>query len=90
MTPASLGFLCFRVNPGEGADDERSLHRLNRKVLARVFWEDRAFISSTLLRRQFALRMCVINHTTTWNDVRETLETIERFGREALSGDPIG
>lgn len=84
MTPASLGILCFRVNPGEGADDERELHRLNRKVLARVFWEDRAFISSTLLHRRFALRMCVINHTTTWDDVRETLETIERFGKEAL------
>lgn len=69
---------------GAGADDERELHRLNRNVLARVFWEDRAFISSTLLHGRFALRMCVINHTTTWDDVRETLETIERFGREAL------
>ncbi len=83
MTPASLGILCFRVNPGEGAGDEREIHRLNRQVLARVFWEDRAFLSSTLLHRRFALRMCVINHTTTWDDVRETLETIERFGREA-------
>ena len=83
-TPASLGIVCFRVNPGGGADDERVLHRLNRKVLARVFWEDRAFMSSTLLRRKFVLRMCVINHTTTWDDVRETLETIERFGKEAL------
>ena len=80
MTPASLGILCFRVNPGEGAGDERALQQLNRQVLARVFWEDRAFISSTLLHRRFALRMCVINHTTTWDDVRETLETIERFG----------
>ncbi len=49
-----------------------------------MFWEERAFMSSTLLRRKFALRMCVINHSTTWADVRETLETIERFGREAL------
>ena len=69
MTPASLGILCFRVNPGEGAGDERALQQLNRQVLARVFWEDRAFISSTLLHRRFALRMCVINHTTTWDDV---------------------
>ena len=42
--------------------------------------------SSTLLRRKFALRMCVINHTTTWDDVRETLETVERLGRDALAG----
>lgn len=49
-----------------------------------MFWEERAFISSTLLHRKFALRMCVVNHSTTWADVRETLETIERFGREAV------
>ena len=84
MTPASLGIVCFRVNPKGGELDDRALHQLNRKVLARVFWEERAFMSSTLLRRAFALRMCVINHSTTWTDVRETLETIERLGREAL------
>ena len=84
MAPASLGIVCFRVNPAGGALAEKALHQLNRKVLARVFWEERAFMSSTLLRRKFALRMCVINHSTTWADVRETLETIECFGREAL------
>ena len=84
MTPASLGIVCFRVNPKGGELDDRALHQVNRKVLARVFWEERAFMSSTLLRRAFALRMCVINHSTTWTDVRETLETIERLGREAL------
>ena len=86
MTPASLGIVCFRVNPDGGALDDGALHQLNRKVLARVFWEERAFMSSTLLRRKFALRMCVINHSTTWDDVRETLETIERLGRNALAG----
>ena len=83
MTPPSLGIVCFRVNPGGGAGDEKTLHRLNRTVLARVFWEERAFMSSTLLRRTFVLRLCVINHTTTWDDVRETLETVERFGDDA-------
>ena len=57
---------------------------LNRTVLARVFWEDKAFVSSTLLKGKFALRFCIVNHTTTWDDVRETLEVIERFGREEL------
>ena len=84
MTPASLGIVCFRVHPGDESAGDAKLHQVNRDVLARVFWEERAFLSSTLLRRRFALRMCVINHTTTWDDVRETLETIERFGREAL------
>ncbi len=84
LTPASLGIVCFRINPDDGSVDDTALHRVNRDVLARVFWEDRAFLSSTLLRRRFALRMCMINHTTTWDDVRETLQTLERFGYEAL------
>ena len=42
----SLGIVCFRINPG-GADlDEDALTAINRNVLARIFWEARAFISS--------------------------------------------
>ncbi len=58
---------------------------MNVPVLAHMFWDDRAFISSTLLRGTFALRMCIINHTSTWDDVRQTLEAVELFGKEALS-----
>ncbi len=84
LTPASLGVVCFRIKPAGTAADE-ALEEVNRTVLARVFWEDRAFVSSTLLRGTFSLRLCIVNHTTTWDDVRETLEATERFGREALS-----
>ena len=69
--------------PAGGELGDRALHQVNRNVLARVFWEERAFMSSTLLRRTFALRMCVINHSTTWDDVRETLEPSSASGREA-------
>ncbi len=85
LNPASLGIVCFRVNPKATALDEEVLEKINRNVLARVFWEDPAFMSSTRLRKRFSLRLCILNHTTTWNDVRETLEAIERFGREAVS-----
>ena len=84
LNPASLGIVCFRVHSKNTALDEETLENINRNVLARVFWEDRAFMSSTRLRQRFSLRLCIINHTTTWDDVRETLEAIERFGREAL------
>ncbi len=85
LIPASLGIICFRVDPDHADLDEESLERINRKVLARVFWEDRALMSSTLLRGKFSLRLCIVNHTTSWDDVRETLEAIERFGNEAIS-----
>ncbi len=85
LTPATLGIACFRVNPANTDLGEDVLEEINRTVLARVFWEDRAFISSTLLHGTFALRMCVINYSTTWNDVRETLEAISKFGTESLT-----
>ena len=74
--------------PRESGDDdldEATLDKVNRTVLARMFWDDPAFMSSTLLQGTFALRMCIINHTTTWDDVRETMEAIESFGKDALS-----
>ena len=84
MTPVSLGIVCFRVNPGEGRD-ERSLDEVNRNVLAQVFWDELAFFSSTSLKGVFSLRMCIENHTTTWEDVRKTLELVERLGRGVLA-----
>ena len=87
LNTATLGIVCFRVNPVEGGLDEEVLDTVNRTVLARMFWDDPAFMSSTMLRGTFALRMCIVNHTTTWDDVRETLEAVERFGKEALSKD---
>ena len=85
LIPGSLGIVCFRVNPAHENLDEDTLETINKKVLVRIFWEDRAFISSTMLRGKFSLRLCIINFTSAWDDVRETLEAIERFGNEALS-----
>ena len=85
MTPVSLGIVCFRVNPGDG-HDEPSLDEVNRNVLAQVFWDELAFFSSTSLKGVFSLRMCIENHTTTWEDVRKTLDLVERLGRAALAG----
>ena len=85
LNPASLGIICFRVNPAADGIDENSLDEINRTALAHIFWEDRAFISSTLLHGTFSLRMCIVNSTTTWDDVRETLEAAERFGLMAVS-----
>ncbi len=84
LTPVSLGILCFRVAPRDTALAEATLERVNRAVLARMFWDELAFLSSTSLKGVFALRMCIINHTTTWDDVRRTLDTVVRFGEEAL------
>ena len=84
--PVSLGIVCFRVRPGNASLDEQALETINRAVLARIFWEDRALISSTSLKDgTFSLRLCILNYDTTWEDVRETLDAAERFGTDAES-----
>ena len=84
LNPTTLGIACFRINPTEADLGEPALDGINRDVLASIFWGDRAFISSTLLHGTFSLRLCILNHTTTWDDVRETLEAIERSGKAAV------
>ena len=80
LLSASLGMVCFRVNPGGLGED--ALASLNRKVLARIFWGEQAFLSSTMVNKRFVLRLCIVNHNTTWDDVRDTLEAVERFAME--------
>ena len=84
MSPASLSVVCFRVDPAGQSIAEDDLNDINRTVLARLFWEDPAFVSSAMPGGRFSLRLCIVNHNTTWDDVRETLQTAERFGRDAL------
>ena len=84
LNPASLGVVVLRFNPADAELGEEGLEAINQRVLTSIFWDDNAFISSTRLKGTFALRLCIINHNTTWNDVRETLEAIEEFGKEAL------
>ena len=86
LAPVSLGIVCFRINPADTPIDEEDLHEVNRTVLARMLWEDRAMMSSTVVENRFSLRLCIINHNTTWNDVSETLRFIEQTGREQLAG----
>lgn len=84
LSPVTLSIVCFRINPTGAHLDEEALEAINRTVLARIFWDNRALMSSTTLGKTFSLRLCILNHTTAWSDVRETLEAIERFGEEAL------
>ena len=85
MTPVTLSIVCFRVNPADRTLGEEALDSINREVLAGVFWDDLAFFSSTSLKGVFALRMCILNHTTGWEDVRRTLELVVRLGEKALA-----
>ena len=85
LSPASLGVVCFRVNPPGAGLDEAALAELNEAVQDRVIDSAVAMMSSTRLRDTYSLRLCILNHGTTWDDVRATLEALEAFGREAAT-----
>jgi len=83
--PASLGVVCFRVNSRAAELNNEELEEINKAVQARVIEEGVAMMSSTRLRGLYSLRLCILNHTTTWEDVRFTLAAIEDFGRETIN-----
>jgi glutamate/tyrosine decarboxylase-like PLP-dependent enzyme len=81
MSPPSLGVVCFRARPRGAARDEQALERFNEAVQSRVIGEGTAMMSSTRLKGAYALRFCIMAHTTTWNDVERTLQALERYAR---------
>jgi aromatic-L-amino-acid decarboxylase len=74
LAPPSLGILCFRRRTAE--DDAE---RVNAALVAALESTGRALVSSTRLRGRYAIRMCVLNHTTRPEDVEHALDVLERF-----------
>jgi aromatic-L-amino-acid/L-tryptophan decarboxylase len=73
LSPASLGIVCFRRN-FDGVDDEESIARLNAMLVTSFEETGRGLVSSTRLHGTYAIRMCVMNHTTGPGDVTEVLD----------------
>jgi glutamate/tyrosine decarboxylase-like PLP-dependent enzyme len=82
LGPPSLGVVCFRYRPEGPAWTEAGLAKLNEAIQARIIESGAAMISSTRLRGAWSLRLCILSHQTTADDVRDTLERVAAFGRE--------
>ena len=85
LSPATLGVVCFRYRPA-ALDDARGLETLNARIQDRIVESGFAMMSSTRLRGEYSLRLCILNYRTKWDDVREILERIEATGRELTEG----
>lgn len=88
LSPPSLGVLCFRYRPSGKSWTAERLDALNDAIQARLIASGTAMISSTRLNGRYALRLCVLSHQTTLEDVRETVLRIAALGRELESERP--
>jgi glutamate/tyrosine decarboxylase-like PLP-dependent enzyme len=86
VTQPSLGILTFRYMPesvGSEKATEAFLDRLNQDLVRKAMASGRLMLSSTRLGTRHVLHLCLLNHRTQKEDVRESLRLIEQFGREA-------
>lgn len=70
LTPAQMATVCFRF----GHDDA-----LQTRLIEEMLRDGYAFLTSTKLRGEVALRLCTINPRTTEEEIRETIDRLDRF-----------
>lgn len=83
----SLGVFSFRYVP-EGAgrsSDEEYLNRINADLVARAVASRQIVLSTTRLGSRLVIRLCVLNHRTRKENIRNVLTLVERFGQEAAA-----
>jgi aromatic-L-amino-acid decarboxylase len=87
LVPPALGVVCFRRRLG-AAQDEDELARFNAVLVEGLAESGEGVVSSTRLRGRYALRMCMLNHTSTTRDVERVLDWIERAAPPVAAAEP--
>lgn len=79
LAPVPLSLVCFRFNDGR---DEDALNALNKILLDRVNATGRVFLTHTVLRGKYVLRLVVGQRTTEERHVRQAWELIAGTAEE--------
>ncbi len=91
LAPPSLGIVCFRRTEPAIADDEEQLERINAELVAELERSGIGFLSSTRAHGRFALRLCVMNHTTRAEHVERVVDFLAEHpvGRRFRTSPPL-
>ena len=73
LSPAQMGIVCFHYTGREVS---------HSAIVDAMLQDGYAFLTSTKLRGITALRLCTINPRTTHDDMRGTIDRLDRFARE--------
>lgn len=88
LAPPSLGVVCFRRRFG-GLDDEEALATLNGQLVSALEASGLGLVSSTRLHGRYAIRMCVMSHTTGAADVERVLDFLEQAEVSRTATSPL-
>lgn len=75
ITPARLGILTFRRR-GEPGQSAAAVDRLNEAVVADLVAAGDVLLTSTLIGGRYAIRLCVLNHSSGEDDVAYAVQRV--------------
>jgi aromatic-L-amino-acid/L-tryptophan decarboxylase len=84
LAPVELSVVALRRRPAD-VDDERRLDEINAALVGAVEESGEVYVSSTRLFGRQAIRLCILNPTTTAAHVHRALDLIERTPLASLS-----
>ena len=77
LSVPELSVITFRYRPARGDIDV-----FNKRLLARIVDSGRLFLSSTILRGQFVIRVCILSFRTHQQEVDEAFEIVREFAND--------
>jgi hypothetical protein len=87
MSPASLGIVTFRRHP-PGVDNEAILERINASLAERIEESGDVFVSTGRVRGSYALRLCILNFSTSAAEVEQAIELAATLEVDTAAGPP--
>lgn len=81
VTGPGLGIVCFRSGGGEAEDAAR---------VRRLLETGTGMVSSTRLRGEYVMRLCIMNHRSRWSDVERVLEFLATPADATPPANPDG
>ena len=85
VTPASLGVLTFRQR-GRAGDTADAVDRRNERIVASLAAAGDLLLTGTTIRGRYAIRLCVLNHSSGGGDVAYALDRVA--GWQERPSDP--
>ncbi len=80
MAPRQLSLVCFRYKPGD--TDEEGLNQINQQLMERVNATGEVFLTHTVLRGKYTLRLSVGQRTTSARHIQQAWQLIKEASQQ--------